>query len=202
MTSNASQSARLSELNPHRALVASLFAELLESERAQEIHPDNEASRLGRGAPVRALRGISSHARSTRDELRELLRERSLGEYVMARGEGASALWAWLRRWVADGSADEERAYRTTLLGLRHGVDLVRTLRSAAEAGDDGELAALCTEWLQTREPLVAEVAEQLEWFGWHPEAALAQQRGPRALIERIFAGLVPEGRTAPDVGV
>jgi hypothetical protein len=186
--------ARERELNPHHSLLESLFAELFQSERSAELHPAREASRLGdETAPARALRAVSQHARSVRGELRELARERDLS--VTQAGRRIGDLFSWVRRFVSDGVMEEERSYRATLLGMRHGIDLVELVRGTAESADDAELAAWCTEWLNVREPLVEEVRAQLAWFAWHPEQALRAATGPRRVIDRVLAA-AREGTT------
>ncbi|MDQ3033009.1 MAG: hypothetical protein M3Y87_11365 [Myxococcota bacterium] len=178
---------RRRELNPHRVLLESLLAELFQSERSAEIHPPKEASRLGDSAPARALRAVSQHARSVRAELRELARERDLK--ATEGGSKLGDLFSWARRTLSDGMMEEERSYRATLLGMRHGLDLVKLVRSTAESADDGELAGWCTEWLSVREPLVEEVCSQLAWFGWHPERALHHPGGIGSLLDRLLGG-------------
>lgn len=186
MNAQRNDLARKRDLNPHHALLESLFAELFQSERSAEIHPAQEAARLRTdSAPARALRAVAQHARSVRVELREIAAERDITLASAARGLGD--LFSWVRRLFTDGLMEEERSYRATLLGMRHGLDLVKLLRATAESADDGELAAWCTEWLGVREPLVEEVCSQLAWFGWHPERALRAATGPRALIGRVL---------------
>jgi hypothetical protein len=78
-----------------------------------------------------------------------------------------------LRQWFADHLIDEERSYRGTLLGMRHGVDLVLLIRHAARVQGDPGLEGWCTTWLTERVPLVDEVAAQLGWFAATPKIAL-----------------------------
>ena len=190
------EASRRRELNPHRVLLESLLTELFQSERSAEIHPPKEASRLGDSAPARALRAVSQHARSVRAELRELARERDLS--ATDGGSRIGDLFSWARRTLSDPLMEEERSYRATLLGMRHGLDLVKLVRATAESADDGELAAWCTEWLSVREPLVEEVCSQLAWFGWHPERALQHPAGIGSWLSRLLGG----GRsTRPTLG-
>jgi hypothetical protein len=73
-----------------------------------------------------------------------------------------------------------ERSYRGTLLGARHGLDVVRSLRSAAREASREELAGFCERWLERREPLVSAVERELEWFARHPREALSFARTGR----------------------
>ena len=52
-----------------------------------------------------------------------------------------------------------------TLIGLRHGVDLVRLMRVTAAKAGDQSLSNFLTAWLERREPLVDAVAQELGWF-------------------------------------
>ncbi|UJR83483.1 hypothetical protein [Sandaracinus amylolyticus] len=191
---------RARELNPHRALLTSLFHELFQTERSAEVHPPAEAARLGNSAPARALRAVSSHAASVRPELPELARRRGLPASKTGTTIGES--FSQMRRHLADGSMESERSYRATLLGMRHGVDLVKLIRSAAEAADDRDLVAWCTEWLSVREPLVEEACAQLAWFGWHPESAIQHTGKVRGLLDRLLGRGDRDGsRAAPALG-
>ncbi|AKF03997.1 hypothetical protein [Sandaracinus amylolyticus] len=191
---------RARELNPHRALLTSLFHELFQTERSAEIHPPLEAARLGNSAPARALRAVSSHAASVRPELPELARRRGLP--VSRTGKRIGDSFSWVRRHFTDGVMESERSYRATLLGIRHGVDLVKLIRSAAEAADDRDLVSWCTEWLSVREPLVEEVCAQLAWFGWHPESAIQHTGKVRGLLDRLLGRADRDGsRSSPALG-
>lgn len=199
------------EMNPHRALLERLFAELLSAERSAERDPARRAAALGEGAPSRALRAVCQHAASVRGEIAELARERDLiAEPVPEAGGGALAgARAILARAARRGrrpaaaAEDAERGYRASLLALRHGVDLVKTIRATAEAADDGELAAWCTEWLAVREPLVEDVCEQLAWFGWHPERALHDGSSSPGVVRRTLERITGSGSaTVSRIGI
>ncbi len=174
-------------INPHRTMLESLFLELIQSERSAEILPRREASRLEDSAPARALRSVSQHALSVRDELHEIACSRGIR---IAAGRKVGELFSLARAWFADAMMEEERAYRATLLGMRHGLDLVKLLRATAESSDDDILAGWCTEWLGVREPLVEEVCNQLAWFGWHPETAIQHRGGPRLALSRFMLSM------------
>lgn len=186
--------------NPHRELLESLFVELFQSERSAEVHPPVEAVPLGDAAPARALRAVSQHALSTREELMEHARRRGLPHSRGGRRIGDA--FSWGRRLFTDPNMELERSYRATLLGMRHGLDLVKLLRAAAESSDDAELAAWCTEFLAVREPLVEEVCSQLAWFGWHPERALQHRGRARGLLDRLLGrGERSPRPTSPVIG-
>ncbi len=56
------------------------------------------------------------------------------------------------RYLVVDHLIDAERSYRATLLGLRHGLDVIRLLREVAERDGDRALALWCEDTLVERE--------------------------------------------------
>ena len=78
---------------------------------------------------------------------------------------------------MTDRMISAERSYRATLLGQRHGLDLVRSLRQVALAADDASLAMFCDGWIAQRTPLVEAVAARLSWFAANPDRAMASAR-------------------------
>lgn len=152
-------------------LVPSLFSELVETERSSYRRPVREAERLGDVAPSIALRAVAAHANDTLDALPKLARARGLSTTTVRGLFGAAVASAWDA--AAAHLVDVERSFRTTLLGLRNGIDLVRLLRAAADDEADHELVAWCDRWLDVRQRLVQDVARELDWFAQHPAASL-----------------------------
>ena len=147
-------------------LLPSLMTELFQTERSAYRHPIREAKRLGDVPPAIALRAVAAHANEVLDELPELARARGL---TLAKlGTVIGETFSDVRHFFADRLIDRERSYRGTLLGMRHGIDLVKLLRAAAEDEADAALVAWCERWLGTRERLVAGVERELDWFGHH----------------------------------
>ena len=66
-----------------------------------------------------------------------------------------------------------EKSYRSTLIGMHHGIDAVRLLRSTARAAGRKRVEAFCEAWLAERVPLVTACMDQLDWFGANPALAL-----------------------------
>jgi len=95
-------------------------------------------------------------------------------------GAMVGRIFSELRDKVADRVIDSERSYRGTLLGARHGIDLVRLILFAAEQHGDDTLRAFCAAWLERRAELVERVADELQWFARNPEAATALPGTPR----------------------
>jgi hypothetical protein len=156
----------------HRKLMISLFRELFQTEQSAEVHPRREARRLGNNAPAEALEAVSNHATQVLRKLPEVARSQQLP--VSRAGMGLGQLFSRVREEITDRLIDAERSYRMTLLGLRHGVDLVKMIRHVADAAGRVEIAGFCTHWLEEREPLVERVEQQMTWFCHHPDAALA----------------------------
>jgi hypothetical protein len=92
------------------------------------------------------------------------------------------ALFSSVRERVADHLIDAERSYRGTLIGIRHGVDLVKMLRHVATASAQPALLNFCEAWLTERVPLVQQVEDNLAWFAQHSERALELAR-PLSLL-------------------
>jgi hypothetical protein len=151
------------------ALLASLFRELFQTEYSAKVHPRREARHLGE-APAEALRAVSGHAAQVLRELPTIARAHELPVSRTALSVGA--LFSFVRETIADRIVESERSYRGTLLGMRHGIDLVKMIRMVADHNGLVDIGGFCTRWLDTREPLVAKVEQALSWFAHHPGAA------------------------------
>ncbi len=148
-------------------LLPSLFVELFQMERSAYRQPIVAAERLGDVPPSIALRAVAAHANEALDELPKLAKARGirLSTPRQLLGDALSAV----RSFVVDRLVEMERASRETLLGLRHGIDLVHLLRDAAADEADWELVAWCDRWLPVRERLVAGVEDELAWRPHRP---------------------------------
>lgn len=153
----------------HRWL-ANLVRELFQTEESAKDHPLIEAQRLGDVPPAEALRAVSAHARRALAELPPLVRRHDLP--VSNGGRSVGAAFSAVRDHLADLMLTAERSYRGTLLGMRHGVDLVILIQSVARAEGDVSLANWCGHWLERRRPLVEAAAHELAWFAANPERA------------------------------
>ncbi len=173
----------------HDKLLRTLVPELFQTERSAEQHCAREAYRLGDSAPATALRAVALHAIRVNRELPAIIKTSGLP--VAGAGSLLGRLFSMVRQTVADRLIDEERSYRGTLLGLRHGVDVVKMLQHVADASGKLELAGWCTRWLAEREPLVAAVEHALTWFALHPAVAIESTRSVRDIMRR------PEHRSA-----
>lgn len=160
------------------ALLRSLFRELFQSERSAMKHPRREAERLGSGPPAQALEAVTDHAKRVFAELCAAARASNVP--VSRAGMAIGSLFSIARHVVLDRAVDTERSYRATLLGMRHGVDVVKLVRKVADASGRVELAGFCTRWLDDREPLVERVESAMSWFAEHPQRAAEMPRARR----------------------
>lgn len=154
--------------NDLKELLTSLFRELRQAERSAERHCARESHRL-RGGPAEALAAVSEHAAGINRELAEVVRAEELDA---SGGDGLGTFLSTVRDAVVDRLIERERSYRMTLLGLRHGVDVVRMIRHVADTCGRVEIGGFCTRWLNEREPLVARVEQAMSWFAHHPQEA------------------------------
>lgn len=155
-----------------RAWLSALMRELFQTERSAKSHPTLESERLGDTSPGRAMRAVAEHATATLADLPRLAQRHDLP--VSAGGEAVGKLFSLLRDAIGDLLLNMERSYRGTILGMRHGLDLVTLLRDVALADGDEELVEWCTTWIDKRRPLVEAAADELEWFALRPERATA----------------------------
>jgi hypothetical protein len=157
-----------------------LCRELAQSEESARLHPMREARRLGNVAPAAALRAIADHAAQLRPRFVALMERDQLTGLRLGRSVGKlfSALhYAFFVRVI-----DTERSFRGTLLGMRHGVDVVTMLRHVADASGRVGIGGFCTRWLEERVPLIAAVEHAMSWFAHHPTAAVQSLAVPEWL--------------------
>jgi hypothetical protein len=154
-----------------RTLVNNLTRELFQTETSAVRHSKREAARLGDTAPAHALRSVAAHAEEVLPQLPQLAERNGL--IVSKGGMVVGELFSQTRDKFADMLIDSERSYRGTLLGMRHGVDVVRLLEEFARSVDNAELTQFCTQWLERRQPLVQEVDAELRWFAQNPDEAV-----------------------------
>lgn len=163
-----------------RALLASLMTELFQSERSALKHPRREAERLGDTPPAHALRATAEHAERMEHELKGIAKANDLS--VSRLGVLAGSLFSLVREGIGDRLVERERSYRGTLLGLRHGVDIVKMIQKVADAAGLVELGGFCTRWLDERQALVTRVEQAMTWFATHPVVAAETPR----LLRRV----------------
>jgi hypothetical protein len=146
-----------------RRLLLKLIRETARSEAQALEHPAREVKRIGPMPPIDALQGVADHVTLMQPRFAMVLDGHGL-ETQHARG-GIAATFASLRHLVVDRVTDPERAYRTALLDLRHGLEVVKLLRENARREMLLGLIRWCDDWLGARRTLVARVEAQLGWF-------------------------------------
>ncbi|MBA3456665.1 MAG: hypothetical protein H0T42_26485 [Deltaproteobacteria bacterium] len=151
-----------------RRLLEKLIREILRAETQAVEHPVREAKRLGTAPPVAALEEVARHATAMRVRFLEVLHSNDVPFHKGSLG----ATLATLRHLVVDRVVDAERSYRTALLDLRHGIDVVKLLREVSRRVELFGLIRWCDDWLAARRTLVACVEAQLAWFA-QPEIML-----------------------------
>ncbi len=154
---------------PH-PLLRSLFVELFQTEESAAVHCAREADRLKDTPPGEAFRAIAEHARVRMADIEALARERKMPEAKS--GTAIGRVFSDTREAIADRVLSSERSYRMTLLGTRHGLDLVHLVEHVARQQNDTGLEQFCMAWLRERDPLVRRAHAQLRWFAEHPEEA------------------------------
>src|SRR6185295_19786823 len=143
-----------------------------------------ESERLAGTPPGSAMEEIALHADKQLEELAELARLRGITPAPAAQAIGRAL--SVMRDSLADLTTTTEQSYRVTMLGVRHGVDLVRLLRALALKAQDEALKAWTEAWLLRRTELVDAAETELTWFADNPERALAPVSStPLALIAR-----------------
>jgi hypothetical protein len=161
-------------MEPIEKLREKLCRELAQSEHDAETHCEREARRYGAQPPGQAMRAVSQHARSLRPRLATIFGDQQIGARAgRAVGEAFSAV----RHFAADWMIDAERSYRGTLLGLRHGLDAARLLRSVLVEQRDRASIAICDELIAGRARLLERLERHLRWFAQHPAVALRSSR-------------------------
>ena len=142
-----------------RSVLDKLVREIARAESQAIEHAPREARRIGDVPPVEALRAVAVHA----SEMRPRFVAMAGGhELEVRRGSGIAVSLAALRHLV---TSDPERAFRTALLDLRHGIDLVKLLREHARTQMLFGMIRWCDDWLGARRTLVARVEAQLAWY-------------------------------------
>ncbi|HEX6243497.1 MAG TPA: hypothetical protein VFZ61_21440 [Polyangiales bacterium] len=160
-------------LEAQRALLRNLSRELFQTEVSAARHCRREARRNPGSPPAETLLLVAAHADAALRELTELASLHGLPRSSF--GMLLGALFSEARERVADHLIDAERSYRGTLLGMRHGLDVMRMFGACATLAQYDGLSLWAESWLALREPLVDEAERQLAWFALHADRALAR---------------------------
>ena len=163
-----------------RTLLRRLGRELFQAETSARLHCRREADRLGDVPPAAPLRAAAQHAD---DALRTMTKNTARQELPLSvAGAVVGLAFSVARDLVIDRFFTSEQSYRGTLLGMKHGVDLVKMMNQLAQRQGDIELIQWTDNWLRERESLVQDAEAQLSWFADHTNVAA---RVARPLIPR-----------------
>ena len=146
-----------------RRLLEKLIREAARAEAQAMEAPEREARRIGASPPVEALVEIADHAELMQRRFERMLDGHELQLHV-TRGALGSTMTT-LRHLVVDRVVHGERSYRTVLLDLRHGIEVVKLLREITRRQMLFGLVRWCDDWLGARRTLVARAEAQLSWF-------------------------------------
>jgi hypothetical protein len=165
-----------SSADPEYKLLRTLGHELFQTETSASWHCRREARRLASSPPAWALLAVADHADGVLRALPALAEQHEMS--ISAGGHLVGRAFTAIRHSFVDRLIDGERSYRGTLLGIRHGIDVVRLLEHVALVLNDADLANWCEGWLDTRTELTARVEEGLAWFARHPVEAIRSSAG------------------------
>jgi hypothetical protein len=157
-------------------MIEDLMPEVFQTETSAKKHCTREALRLEDAPPAIHLRAIATHAASALEDLGRVARELDLPD--SAGGRIMGRLFSIARVSFFDQIIPVQLSYRGTLLGLRHGVDLVTLLRGVLTEEPILPLIDWCDTWLEDRVPMVELATRELAWFAAHPQAAQARPAG------------------------
>lgn len=171
-TTPQSQKVSARQTSPElHALLKGSMRELFQTETSAVKHRRREAKRNPNTPPARVLEEVSRQAERFLQELPSIAEAHELPK--SAGGSGIGALLSLTRDKITDRLIRMERSYRVTLIGVRHGVDLVVLVSVAAQEAGLVELRTFCERWLEARRPLVDRLEIELEWFAKNPESAM-----------------------------
>jgi hypothetical protein len=166
-------------LEARATLVESLLRELHQTERSCATHCRREAARFPNERPAFALLHLADHAESVLERMKPVGRDGAAQKLA----QGLGSLFSACRELVLDNIVREERSYRGTLLGVRHGIDLVILLRNAAISEKSDLMLEFADKWLEKRTVLWEEAVAALQWFDENPERALAVRARAKASL-------------------
>lgn len=158
-----------------KSLLKSLMREFFQTETSAVVHCRREADRLGEAPPARTLRALADQAETVLKELPQIAEQCALPK--SKGGMTVGQLFSETRDKLLDRLIRSERSYRGTMLGVRHGVDLVALLAPAAQQGGLDSLRDFCERWLTARRPLVERLEGDLAWFAKQPGVAMRLAR-------------------------
>ena len=167
---------RMAHSHPTDVLLERLTREFFQTETSAVLHCRREADRYPDSAYATPFREVANHAERILREFVPLARKEELP--VSAGGTIVGTLFSQARDSFADKLISAERSYRGTMLGMRHGFDLVQLLAATARRRGRAELAQFFETWLRTRQPLLERCEAGFEWFAEHADRANERPKG------------------------
>jgi hypothetical protein len=165
-------------VNSEQALARILFSmtrAAAQTERAAMRQCQREADRLRHAASVGGLLAIAQHARASLGILPCVIeRDGHVGSLLV--GPREASVFAELREVLSSLLLENERAYRSTLLNLRHGVVLMENVGATARVASSLALSGFCEAWISTRVSLIEQAESELIWLVHHPEKGTEQR--------------------------
>jgi hypothetical protein len=154
----------------YQALLRNLAHEVFQTETSASKHCRREAERYKDTPVEQVLLAVANHADVALREFKSLAEQEDLPTSVP--GGVLGEAFSLMRDFLADRTIEAERSYRGTLLGIRHGIDVMHMVEHVATAGERPALAEWVRGWLRARTPLAQAVEEQLAWFAKHVTVA------------------------------
>jgi len=148
-----------------------LCRELAQAEHDARSHTRREAKRLGDCPPGHALFAIAEHNDDVELAFAKLTKHRSSVGRRLARV--VAQVFSGVGHFFFDRLIDRESRYRTTLLGLKQGIDTLRLLREVVTINHDIALLKFCDLVMVERLCLLEDAEQALVWFAEQPELAL-----------------------------
>lgn len=161
---------RTEDASEYQALLRNLAHEVFQTETSASRHCRREAERYKDTPVEQALMAVTRHADLALREFKNLAELEELPTSVP--GGVLGETFSLVRDFFADRTIEAERSYRGTLLGIRHGVDVVHMVEHVAAAAGREALAKWARDWRRARTPLAFAVEEQLAWFAAHLDRA------------------------------
>jgi hypothetical protein len=166
---------RNDDASEYQAFLRNLAHEVFQTETSAVRHCRREAERYEDTPVAQALNAVAQHADTALRDFKELARREALP--TSAPGGILGETFSLVRDFFADRMIEAERSYRGTLLGIRHGIDVMHMVEQVARAAGREGLATWAHDWLRARTPLALAVEAQLAWFATHIDRARQRAR-------------------------
>jgi len=159
----ASAETETEDLRTSRKLLRRHGRELLRTEAWMRLHCQRETERLGSVPPAEPLRAAGHHADAA---VKYMMAHTARVDFPLNVASTVAGLIASsASTFVLDRVLSSEQAYRSTLLSMKRGVDLVKMMNQLAQRSGELELIEWTDSWLRLREAYLQQAEAQLGWF-------------------------------------